>query len=239
MTFRGQMHDHIRVKPSDKVSLDERRRTIHRGINMTFRGQMHDHIRVKPSDKVANCVGAGDIRPSKATAWMILYGRQRVEITRVGQLVDDKNILSVAEITCRTKAEPINPAPPVIRYRFVIFALSKQKGFRKLANRGSLVSFSDKITSRAQLAAQLRTGSSHSGAKICIHLVRHISIGREAEKIRAQTCVDEKLVPFSAVKVVPHHDRKLVSHAANLLQHPKPLPLTTRTSSLACGCGGS
>ena len=102
------------------VSMNSRG-AVDRAVDMAFGGKMHDRRRAgnrpaPPSSRGASQISALD----ETKARMVRDRRERVEIAGIGELVDDKDMMVVAATACRTKAEPINPAPPVTRKRFGI-----------------------------------------------------------------------------------------------------------------------
>ena len=79
---------------ADHIGLDERSRPVDRTVDMAFRRQMHDHVGLEISERRLHRSRIGNVGSEETKARMILDRLQRVEVARVGQLVDDEDIMA-------------------------------------------------------------------------------------------------------------------------------------------------
>ena len=60
---------------------------------MAFCRQMQDDVRMEVGQRRLHRRRVGDIRPHKPKARMVLHRHERIEIARVGELIDDKDMM--------------------------------------------------------------------------------------------------------------------------------------------------
>ena len=78
---------------ADDIGLHERGGPVDRAIDMAFRRQMQDDVGLEVGQRSLHRRRVGDIRPDESKARMVLHRRQRIEIARIGELVDDKDMM--------------------------------------------------------------------------------------------------------------------------------------------------
>ena len=105
--------------PTD-IRLDECGWPIDRAIDMALGGEMHHDIGPELGEERAHGGHIANIELSEMEMRALRHGLEIFEIACVSQLVEDANLMARSPIRCRTTAEPINPAPPVTKKRFMI-----------------------------------------------------------------------------------------------------------------------
>jgi hypothetical protein len=60
---------------------------------MAFCRQMQDDVRLEVGQRRLHRRRVGDIRPHKPKARMVLHRHERIEIARIGELIDDKDMM--------------------------------------------------------------------------------------------------------------------------------------------------
>ena len=78
---------------ADHIGLYERGGPVDRAIDMAFCRQMQDDVRLEVGQRRLHRRRVGDIRPNEPKARMVLHRHERIEIARIGELIDDKDMM--------------------------------------------------------------------------------------------------------------------------------------------------
>src|SRR5687767_12207178 len=78
---------------ADHVRLHELSRTVDRAVDMAFRCEMHDHVRLVLGDRCLHLLSISDIDSHEAVAVTPGNGIEGIEIARIGELVNDENLM--------------------------------------------------------------------------------------------------------------------------------------------------
>ena len=78
-------------KGADDIRSNKLARAVDRTIDMAFGCKMHDHVRLETVEERAHRISVDYVCLCKVIPRAIRYWRERVEISRVRQLVNDKN----------------------------------------------------------------------------------------------------------------------------------------------------
>ena len=78
---------------SDHVGLDELAGAVDRAIDMAFGGKMHHGVRLIALEQLAHLRRVGDIGAHEGVARIVRHRRERIEIARIGELVDHQHLM--------------------------------------------------------------------------------------------------------------------------------------------------
>ncbi len=78
---------------ADNIGLDELAGSIDRAVDVAFRREMHHGVGRKALEQFAHPRRIGDVSANKGIARVVRHGCERVEIARIGELVDHQHLM--------------------------------------------------------------------------------------------------------------------------------------------------